>query len=152
MKTLLILFYTSLVLLFCSCEVPKEKVIIKEEVKTSVDSTINIKKEPVSQEYIYKLYGCLNKDNLIPDGENRFILKYKSKYFSLIWKCENGECWLEDKGYNKSRFFRVDFISPPVGPTFGGNFYKVEELRFSCFDLLYPSSVYNNEKAIIRYD
>ncbi len=117
-------------LLFCSCEVPKEKVIIKEEVKTSVDSTINIKKEPVSQEYIYSLYGCLNKDNLMPNGENKFILKVKENNFPLIWKYVNGDCGLEDDIY--SNFNKFYFGPLPLNDK---ERIVVSFLNFSCNDL-----------------
>lgn len=153
MKNLPILYFTFLLFLFFSCEFPKEKTTSEEEVvkvKTSVDSTESIIKEPVSTEYVYKLYGCLNKDNLIPDGENRFILKHKNKYFNLIWKCEKGDCWLEDKyGFCNSRVLNDIDEGPSIPPKTSTN-YEIVNLRFSCYDLIDQESIYNSTNDI-RY-
>jgi hypothetical protein len=43
-------------------------------------------KEVISYDEVLKLYTCLNKDNLIGNGENNFIWKHKSMLIDLKWE------------------------------------------------------------------
>jgi hypothetical protein len=76
-----------------SCDTPNTEPEHTE--KNGTDTLISVKKinsndrpsqkEVITYDEVLKLYTCLNKDNLIGNGENRFVWKHKGKTFELFW-------------------------------------------------------------------
>jgi hypothetical protein len=68
-------------------------------------------KEVITYDEVLKLYTCLNKENLIGDGENNFIWKHGRDSFDLRWENKDGGYNLYFKGlsnnYIKSKIVRV---------------------------------------------
>ena len=89
------------------------------------------------------MYGFLNKDNLIPDGENSFILKHNSNYFSLIWICKEGNCWLQNDGRCKKKIILKRVGEKRVPMSTEESYQKLTGFTLSCFDLYDLSSIYN---------
>jgi hypothetical protein len=109
-------FSLSILLSFFSCDISKSTnsnsnnptdTISLEKVK--MENLPPSKKEIITYDEVLKLYTCLNKDNFIGNGENKFILKHKGKIFELFWgkiiDTENYELFLVKSDIKPKRQF-----------------------------------------------
>jgi hypothetical protein len=70
----------------------------------------------ISSEEIYSKYGCLNNDNLVTDGQDKFIFINKGNKIKLTWKWEN-EIFGKGSLYNeniKKEFSCEEYIVTPA--------------------------------------